>query len=192
MPENNNQNFSEIHQLLNDGKPVSMAHPDMGQLADEAYDAFSILSRFNQTFSLEKARAVLGELIGMEVPDTTTVYPPFYTNYGKNIKLGKNVFINHACSILDLGKVVIEDDVMIAPRVNITSENHPVPAEDRKTLVPGKVLIKKNAWIGAGVTILPGVTIGTNAVVAAGAVVTKDVPNNTVVAGTPARVIKTM
>ena len=181
---------TEIHDMLNSGKPVSMAHPDMGQLSDEAYNAFAILSRFNQTFDLKEARFVFGELIGKEMADTTTVYPPFFTNYGKNISIGKNVFINHACSILDLGKVTIEDDVLIAPRVNITSENHPVAVEDRKTLVPGEVVIKKNAWIGAGATILPGVTIGENSVVAAGAVVTKDVPADSVVAGTPAKIVK--
>lgn len=184
------ENLSEIHQLLNSGESVSMSHPQMGQLVDEAYEAFRILEIFNRTFELRKAREVFGDLIGKRIPDTTTVYPPFYTNYGKNITLGKNVFINHACSILDLGKVTIEDEVMIAPRVNITSENHPVSVADRKTLVSGEVVIKKNAWIGAGVSILPGVTIGENAVVAAGAVVTKDVPANSVVAGVPAKVVK--
>lgn len=183
-------NQAHITDLLKSGKPVSMAHPEMGQLADEAYEAFSILNRFNQTFNQKEARLVLAELIGKEVADTTTVYPPFHTNYGKNIYLGKNVFINHDCSILDLGGVEIEDDVMIAPRVSITSENHPIQNTERKTLVPGKVVIKKNVWIGAGATILPGVTIGENSVVAAGAVVTSDVPDNTVVVGIPAKPIK--
>lgn len=167
-----------------------MAHPDMGQLADAAYEAFSILNRFNQTFDQKEARSVLAELIGKEVADSTTVYPPFHTNYGKNISLGKNVFINHDCSILDLGVVEIEDDVMIAPRVSITSENHPIQNTERRTLVPGKVVIKRNAWIGAGATILPGVIIGENSVVAAGAVVTADVPDNTVVVGIPAKAVK--
>lgn len=183
-------NHKDIHELLNAGEPVSMAHPDMGQLADEAYEAFSILFRFNQTFELKSARAIFSELIGQPLSDTSTVYPPFYTNYGKNISVGKNVFINHACSFLDLGGITIEDDVMIGPRVSITSENHPVEVEDRKTLVPGKVTIKKNAWIGGGAHILPGITIGENAVVAAGAVVIRDVPPNTVVGGIPAKVLK--
>lgn len=183
-------NQAHITDLLKSGQPVSMTHSDMGQLADEAYEAFGILNRFNQTFNQKEARLVLAELIGEEVADSTTVYPPFHTNYGKNISLGKNVFINHGCSILDLGGVKIEDDVMIAPRVSITSENHPIKNAERKTLVPGKVVIKKNVWIGAGATILPGVTIGENSVVAAGAVVTSDVPDNTVVVGIPAKPIK--
>ncbi|MCB0587396.1 MAG: sugar O-acetyltransferase, partial [Phaeodactylibacter sp.] len=115
---------------------------------------------------------------------------PFHTNFGRHIFLGKNIFINHACSFLDLGCITIEDGVMIGPRVNITSENHPVEVAKRKTLVPGAVLIMQNAWIGAGATILPGVTIGENSVVAAGAVVSSDVPPNTVVGGVPAKVLK--
>ncbi|MEH0153021.1 DapH/DapD/GlmU-related protein [Limibacter armeniacum] len=183
-------NESEIHNKLNAGEAVSMNHPDISELGDDASRAISLLTKFNQEHDLVKARSILGELIGKQVSDTTRVYPPLYTNYGKNISLGERVFINHACSILDLGMVEIEDDVMIGPRVSITSENHPVPVRDRKTLVPGKVLIKKNVWIGAAVTILPGVTIGENSVVAAGAVVVKDVPANCVVAGVPAKVIK--
>ena len=94
---------------------------------------------------------------------------PFHTNYGRHITLGKNVFINHACSFLDLGGITIEDGTMIGPRVNIT---------------------KENAWIGAGATILPGITVGEGAVVAAGAVVTRDVPSSTVVGGVPAKHLK--
>ena len=91
-----------------------------------------------------------------------------------------------------MGGITIEDDVMIAPRVNLISEGHPVSIKDRKTLAVGKVHIKKNAWIGANVTILPGVTIGENSIVAAGAVVSKDVPDNSIVGGIPAKVIKTI
>lgn len=179
-----------IIQTLLSGETVGMDHPDMPVLANVASEAFKILKDFNQEYDLVKGRALFSKLIGKTLPETTTVYPPFYTNYGKNISIGKNVFINHACSFLDLGGITVEDEVMIAPRVNITSENHPVPATERKQLVPGHVHIKKNAWIGAGASILPGVTIGENAVVAAGAVVNKDVPDNTVVGGIPAKILK--
>ena len=138
----------------------------------------------------DQVRQRLSEIMGSEIDESTTVFPPFYTNFGRFIILGKNVFINHACSFLDLGGIVIEDDVQIGPRVNITSENHPLGPADRKALVLKPVIIKRNAWIGAGATILPGVTIGENAVVAAGAVVSRDVPANTVVAGIPAKVVK--
>lgn len=171
-------------------KAVSMQHPDMGKLALAASKAFKILEQFNKSYDLEEGRLLFSNLIGKELATTTTVYPPFYTNYGKNITLGTSVFINHDCSMLDLGEIIIEDDVMIGPRVSISSEGHPLEVEQRKTLVPNKVVIKKNAWIGGGAFILPGVTIGENAVVAAGAVVTKDVAPNTLVGGVPAKVLK--
>ena len=135
-------------------------------------------------------RQRLSEITGIHIDESTTIFPPFYTNFGRFIKLGKNVFINHACSFLDIGGIIIEDDVQIGPRVNITSENHPLDPADRKALILKPVTIKRNAWIGAGATILPGVTVGENAVVAAGAVVIRDVHANTVVAGIPAKVVK--
>jgi acetyltransferase-like isoleucine patch superfamily enzyme len=139
---------------------------------------------------IDQVRQRLSEIIGSQIDASTTIFPPFYTNFGRNTSLGKNVFINHACSFLDIGGIIIEDDVMIGPRVNITSENHPLDPDDRKALIPKPVIIKRNAWIGAGATILPGVTVGENAVVAAGAVVSRDVPANTLVAGVPARQVR--
>ena len=118
------------------------------------------------------------------------VFVPFYTNFGRFIQIGKNVFINHACTFLDMGGITIEDDVLIGPKVNLITENHPIDPGDRKALVLSPVVVKRNAWIGASATILPGVTIGENSVVAAGAVVTSDVQPNTIVGGVPARIIK--
>jgi acetyltransferase-like isoleucine patch superfamily enzyme len=124
------------------------------------------------------------------VDDSTNVFTPFNTNFGKHISIGKNVFINHGCTFLDLGGIVIEDDVLIGPNVQLVTENHPIKPTERKALVLDKITIQKNAWIGAGAIILPGVTVGENSVVAAGAVVSKNVPMNTVVAGVPAKKIK--
>ncbi|QRR00724.1 DapH/DapD/GlmU-related protein [Dyadobacter sandarakinus] len=138
----------------------------------------------------DEVRRRLSEITGREIDASTVIFPPFYTNFGRFTALGKNVFINHACSFLDLGGILIEDDVQIGPRVNITSENHPLDPGDRKALILKPVVIKRNAWIGAGATILPGVTVGENAVVAAGAVVSRDVPAGAVVAGVPAKVVK--
>lgn len=137
-----------------------------------------------------QVRVRLSEIIGSPIDASTTLFPPFYINLGRFTSLGKNVFINHACSFLDIGGITIEDDVLIGPRVNITSESHPLDPADRAALVLKPVHIKRNAWIGAGATILPGVTVGENAVVAAGAVVSRDVPPNTVVAGVPAKVVR--
>ncbi|MFC4097471.1 DapH/DapD/GlmU-related protein [Euzebyella saccharophila] len=172
------------------GEAVPMSDPDYGEIREAVNKTMVLLEKMNRATHVDKARGYLGEIIGKPVHGSTTIFTPFHTNIGRNITLGKNVFVNHACSFLDLGGIEIEDDVMIGPRVNITSENHPVTIQDRKTLVPKKVVIKKNAWIGAGATLLPGVTIGKNSVVAAAALVNKDVPANTVVAGVPAKVIK--
>ena len=144
----------------------------------------------NSSTNIDETRERLSEIIGMSIDPSTTVFIPFHTNFGKHIRLGKRIFVNHACSFLDLGGITIEDDVQIGPRVNLVTENHPLDPADRKSLVLNAILIKRNAWIGAGATILPGVTIGENAVVAAGALVNKDVPDNTVVAGIPAKVVR--
>jgi acetyltransferase-like isoleucine patch superfamily enzyme len=122
--------------------------------------------------------------------ESVAVFTPIYINYGKNINIGKNVFINFDCTFLALGRITIEDDVLIGPKVSLITENHPLQPEQRKGLIGSSIHIKKNAWIGANATILPGVTIGENAVIAAGAVVSKNVPDNTVVGGIPAKIIK--
>jgi acetyltransferase-like isoleucine patch superfamily enzyme len=145
-----------------------------------------------QAIELDQVRSQLSEIIGSEIDASTTIFPPFHTNFGRFIKLGKNIFINHACSFLDIGGITIEDDVQIGPRVNLTSENHPLDPTDRKTLLLQPIVIKRNAWIGAGATILPGVTVGENAIIAAGSVVSRNVPPNTVVAGVPAKVVKSL
>jgi acetyltransferase-like isoleucine patch superfamily enzyme len=141
---------------------------------------------------VEEVRKRLSEITGTEIDASTTIFPPFYTNFGRFIRLGKNVFINHACSFLDLCTITIENDVMIGPKVNLITENHPLEPGDRKTVLLKPIVVKRNAWIGAGATILPGVTIGENAVVAAGAVVRRDVAPNSVVAGVPAKVVKSL
>jgi acetyltransferase-like isoleucine patch superfamily enzyme len=146
--------------------------------------------QLNASTHIDQVRERLSEIIGSSIDKSTRIFPPFYTNFGRRITLGKNVFVNHACSFLDMGGITIENDVLIGPKVSLLSEGHPVHPNERQSLVPGRIHIKANAWIGAGATILPGVTIGENSVVAAGAVVSKDVPANTVVGGIPARHIK--
>ncbi|MCB0666341.1 MAG: sugar O-acetyltransferase [Saprospiraceae bacterium] len=175
---------------MRSGEAVSMDDPDYGQIRQVVNQTFKLLARLNISSNVDDVRMILGQIIGQTVDETTTLFPPFFTNIGRNIILGRNVFINHACSFLDLGGIVIEDEVMIGPRVNIISEDHPVEVLRRKTLVPSEVVIKRNAWIGAAATILPGVTIGENSVVAAGSVVRRNVPRNTVVGGIPAKILK--
>lgn len=188
----NRQKLSDhsIFQRLRKGESIPMDDPEYGLIGRAVNRAMFLSKKLNAAQSVNEVRDCLGELIENTVDSSTTLFTPFYTNVGINITLGKNVFINHACSFLDLGGIVIEDDVMIGPRVNISSENHPTDITTRKTMVPAQVIIKRNAWIGAGATILPGVTVGENSVVAAGAVVNRDVPANTVVGGVPAKIIK--
>jgi len=168
-----------------------MDDPDFYQIAAGVEKARQVSLKLNSAVDPSEIRQYLGELTGSVIDPSTTLFPPFYTNLGTFTKLGKNVFINHACSFLDLGGIMIEEDVLIGPRANLTTENHPVDPAQRKVLVCQPIVIRKNAWIGAGATILPGVTVGENAVVAAGAVVNKDVPANCVVGGVPAKIIKT-
>ena len=148
--------------------------------------------QLNTSTHVDQIRVRLSEIIGSPIDASTVVFAPFHTNFGRFLQIGKHVFINHACSFLDMGGIIIEDDVLIGPRVNLTPEHHPLNPEDRKTLVLKPICIRRNAWIGAGATILPGVTVGENAIVAAGAVVSKDVANNTIVGGIPAKLIRTI
>ncbi|HAR0596686.1 TPA: sugar O-acetyltransferase, partial [Enterococcus faecium] len=135
-------------------------------------------------------RKRLENIISDKVDDTVTVLLPFYTDFGKHISIGKNVFINRQVMFVDLGGICLEDSVLIGPRVNLITVNHLTDPKERRGLLVKPIHIKKNAWIGAGATILPGVTIGENAIVAANATVTKDVPDNTIVAGIPAKIVK--
>ena len=134
-------------------------------------------------------KVLLEELFRCEIDDSVSIVSPFYCDCGCRMSFGKNIIINKGATIISPGKVVIEDNVLIGPEVKIVTVNHDL--QDRHNLLHfGKVTIKENAWICIGAIICPGVTIGKNAVVAAGAVVTKDVPDNTVVGGNPARIIK--
>ncbi|HPM29785.1 MAG TPA: sugar O-acetyltransferase [Chryseolinea sp.] len=164
---------------------------------DEMGEAWEVVSRtqklsvaLNASPTIDEMRERLSEIIDSQIDKSSTIFIPFHTNFGQHIKIGKNVFINHACSFLDMGGITIEDDVQIGPRVNLITENHPVDPSKRKQLDLKSVHIKRNVWIGAGATILPGVTVGENSIVAAGAVVNKDVPANTIVGGIPAKMIK--
>lgn len=187
-----NQHGTDIFDRMKAGIPVPMDDPEYSRIREAVNQTMKLSAQLNAATDTDQVRHLLSQITGQALNDTITVFPPFYTNFGRFIRIGNNVFINHACSFLDLGGITIEDDVLIGPRVNLISENHPAAPENRKVLVPKAVVIKRNAWIGAGATILPGVTVGENAVVAAGAVVSKDVPANSIVGGVPARVLKTM
>ena len=165
---------------------------DIHFFMDEMSDAARrVTFRLNSAYRTPKeVRALLSELFGYEVHSTLRVFPPFYTDFGKNITVGENVFINACCHFQDHGGVAIGDGCQIGHNVVFATLNHGLSPEDRKHTYPAPIVLGKNVWVGSNSTILQGVTIGDNAVVAAGAVVTKDVPANVVAGGVPARTIK--
>ncbi|MCB0638807.1 MAG: sugar O-acetyltransferase [Lewinella sp.] len=169
-----------------------MDDPEYPRIREVVARTLQLSVALNTATDLDEVRALLGQIIGAPLDASTTVFPPFYTNFGRFIELGRNVFVNHGCTFLDLGGITVEDDVLIGPKVSLISEDHPIDPAERRTLIPKAVRIRRGAWIGANATILPGVTVGENAVVAAGALVTKDVPDHTVVGGVPARVMKSL
>jgi acetyltransferase-like isoleucine patch superfamily enzyme len=149
-----------------------------------------ILNRLTYADAAE-VRAVFGELIGQELDEAFSLIPPFYTDSGEGIRVGERVFINQNCTMYALGGIDIGDEVMIGPNVNLITSGHPLaPSQRRAHVTASPIVIGRNVWIGAAVTVIGGVTIGENSVIAAGSVVTKDVPADTLAAGNPAQVIR--
>ena len=172
------------------GGIIPHTDPQWAEVWEIVNQTIALSAKLNASGKVEEIRAILSEILGQSIDSSTTVLAPFSTNFGKHTTIGKNVFINHGCSFLDLGGITIEDEVLIGPQVKLVTENHPVDPSNRKSLDVKSVHIGKNVWLGAGAIILPGVTVGENSIVAAGAVVTKDVPSNTIVGGVPAKYIK--
>lgn len=163
-------------------------HNHMDKMSNEARRITFLLNTAYRT--PDEVRKLLSELFGYKVPASLRVFPPFYTDYGKNIKVGEGVFINACCHFQDHGGVTIDDDCQIGHNVVFATLNHELAPERRKITRPAPIVLGKNVWVGSNATVLPGVTIGDNAVIAAGAVVTKDVAHDTIVGGVPAKVIK--
>ena len=176
---------------LNSGKPVEgggEVHQFMHTVSQEA---LKITAEINSGYhEPAELRALFSRLIGKPVDESFAFFPPFYTDCGKNITIGKNVFLNMGCKFQDQGGIFIDDGALIGHNVVLATLNHAMDPADRATMIPAPIHIGKRVWIGANATVLPGVTIGDGAIVAAGAVVTKDVPENTVVGGVPARVMR--
>lgn len=163
-------------------------HALMGEMSEEAR---RVTFRLNSSYHTpEEVRELLSELFGYKVPESLRVFPPFYSDFGKNIHVGENVFINACCHFQDHGGVTIGDGCQIGHNVVFATLNHGLQPEERGITYPAPIVLGKNVWVGSNSTILQGVTIGDNAVIAAGAVVTKDVEAGTIVGGVPARFIK--
>lgn len=179
-----------VYELMDQGGPTNVMEEYFAEAGAEMIRARTLCFKANGTSPDDDPSYVgyLEELFGRKLDDVR-ILTPFICDFGNRVTFGKNVFINHSAILSASGGIEFGDGVMLAPGVKIATINHDY--NNRHTIYSyGKVLIKKNAWIGLGATITPGVTIGENAVVAAGSVVTKDVPHNAVVGGVPAKVIK--
>jgi len=177
---------------LMDSGGVAAAGTESKQMMDLlAQEALRVTMELNSSYHTpEEIRVLMTRLTGKPIDPTFAMFPPFYTDCGKNITIGKNVFINSGCRFQDQGGIVIGDGALIGHGVTLATLNHGLEPEHRYDLYPQSIRIGKGAWIGANAVVLPGVGIGDYAVVAAGAVVSQDVAAGTVVGGIPARVIK--
>jgi acetyltransferase-like isoleucine patch superfamily enzyme len=173
------------------GELISLDDPEYGRIAALITEAQQIIAAINTGYRTpQEVRDLFSRLTGVPVDPSFWMLPPFYTDFGKNIRVGKDVFINHGCEFMDRGGITLEDKVLIGPKVNLVTINHPVEPSQRRSTFCAPILIKRNAWIGVGASVMPGVTIGENAIVAANAVVTKNVAANSIVGGIPATLIR--
>ena len=185
--------LEELLQHFNNGDTLG-EDPEVIQLMRYySREAQKITMEINTVYhEPEELSDLFSKLIGKRVGEGFGLFPPFYTDFGKNITIGRNVFINAGCKFQDQGGIVIDDGALIGHAVVLATLNHDMDPAKRQQLHPAPIRIGKNAWIGANATVCAGVTIGDGAVVAAGAVVISDVPENAVVGGVPAKLIKSL
>ena len=175
------------------GEPVSIDDADYGEIKEIITEAKRLTQEMNTSVcDAATVRRYYTAITGQAVSDDFNLNPPFYTDFGRNIRVGKRVFINFGCTFMDRGGITIGDDAFIAPHVQLITENHGLALDRRRYITSHPIVIGNNVWIGAGAIILPGVKIGDNAVIGAGSVVTKNVQAGTVVAGNPAKPLRTI
>ena len=178
-------------EIMNSGEKIAAGSETHRYMTKLSFEAMKVTACLNQGYhEPEEIRELFSELIGKEVDESFGLFPPFYTDCGKNIHLGRQVFINSSYHFQDQGGIYIGDGTLIGHCVTLATLNHEQDPEHRADLLPKPIYIGKNVWIGANVTVTQGVTIGDGAIVAAGAVVTKDIPPRVIAGGVPAKVIK--
>ena len=169
---------------MRDEQLIPRRTPDSRAVVDRIQVVMELTSRLNllRHSDVEARAALISEILGRPMPETLTIYPPFYCDYGLNLEFGERVFVNQNCSLYDLGGISIGDHTMIGPGVTLSTAGHPVePRERFNGITTAPIVIESNVWIGANATITPGVRVGSGSVVAAGAVVAKDVAPNCIV-----------
>jgi len=179
-------------QHVKERKPLNT--PEIYEFMNRASDeARRITFELNGAYhSMPEVRDLFARLFGKPVDPSFRVFPPFYTDFGKNITVGKNVFINACCHFQDQGGITLGDNCLVGHNVVFATLNHGFAPEERQSMLPAPIVVGRNVWIGSNSTILQGVTIGDNSIIAAGSVVTKDVPANAIIAGVPARFIRSI
>lgn len=183
--------MDDIFQRELNGELIRTDDPEYEKIIGTIWKTMKLASKLNTSLlDVEENRKILVQIFGKEYDESTVILPPFYVDYGKNITLGKNVWIQQGCTFMDRGGITIGDNVFIAPKVNLVTLNHSLDPALRSATVAKPIVIEDGVWIGIGATILQGVTIGKNSVVGGNSVVTRDVPPNTVVAGNPAKIVK--
>lgn len=181
----------EFIRIMDSGEVIPGGSPVHAKMHELSQEALRITMEINTAYhSHNEIVALMSELTGRDVHESFGLFPPFYTDCGKNIKFGERVFINSGCKFQDQGGITVGDDVLIGHNCVIATLNHVMDPDHRADMIPAPVKICDKVWIGANVTILQGVTIGEGAIIAAGAVVNNDVPPRTIVGGVPARILK--
>ncbi len=182
---------NSVIERMRNGECITETDADFPLLCEEVENTRRLVGELNAGYlPPDEVRQLLERIWGQPLDPSVRMFPPFYTAFGKLTHVGREVFVNFGCTFLDQGGITLEDGVFIGPGVKIVTENHPENPESRHRLLVKPVVVRSNAWIGAGAIILPGVTVGRNAIVAAGAVVTKDVPDDVIVGGVPAKFIR--
>lgn len=174
------------------GETVSPDEPGYEALINDIFTTMETAQELSRTGIRDQKRVheLMWKILGKELPDSTTLLPPFYIDYGKPVTIGERCFIQQCCTFFGRGGIDIGNDVFIGPKVNLITINHDVNPDNRSATYGRRITIADKVWIGINSTILPGVTIGYGAIIGAGSVVTKDVSPITIVAGNPAKIIR--